>query len=191
LEKKGLIGMVMGIVSIVLVLLAMFSYGYVGGYIEAPIVGKMDVTYGLFGYKIDTPDGEKEFKYNDDEVKDSNVAENAGSARMMLIVGLIMVILFFIFALLAAMGKMGGKIGMIIGIIAGIILLLMGIAAAGALKTGIQDDYQPLGFGYSITNGIMTYMVIIGAILTIVGGVMLKGLGKAPAPAPVPPPPAY
>lgn len=190
MDKKGLVGMVLGIVSIVLVIVALVGINWVNGDVDTGF-GKAEMTYGLFNAKSSFVGVEKTFSYSDDEMSNSSVADSISTPRVVVIVGLVLGVLFLILGLMAAMGKMKGTLPLVLGLLAGIIVLVGAVMAAGAIKSGIEDDYADVG-NYSFGNGSMFYLALVGAILFIVAGVMMKGAGKEqpvampPAMAPAP-----
>jgi hypothetical protein len=173
-----MVGLILGIVVVVLVALALFSTSWVTGNVDTGLGIEMDYNYGLFGVSADIAGESESFSYSDDEMKESAVADNIGTPRIIVIVGLVLAILMIVFGFLAMQGKMAGMLPMIIGLLAGIMLLVGAIMAAGAIKNGIEDDLADSGVGYSFGNGSMFFLTIVAAILAFVGAAMMKGLGK-------------
>ena len=186
--KKGMIGLVLGIVVVVLVAMGLFMNGWVTGYVQYTLTDKVDVSYGLWGF-TNTADGETEsFSYSDDDMKDTEIAKAVGTPRMLILVGLILMILMIVLGFLAMQGKMPGKLALLLGILGGLLLLIGALWAVGSMKSALQTDLE--GAGYELGNGSMFFITLLAAIMAFVAGAMVKSLGKAKEPAAMPPPPA-
>lgn len=187
LGNKGMIGLVLGIVVVILVAVGLFGVGWVTGEIDAGLGIKMDVSYGLWGYSMEFGGESEDGSYSDEGIKDTDLAKNIGTPRIVVILGMVLAIVMIIMGFLAMQGKMSGKLAMIVGILAGVIILVGAIMAVGTIKNELTEDL-PEGTGYSLGNGGMFYITLVAAILAFVAGAMMKGLGKADEPAAMPPP---
>lgn len=146
------------------------------------------------------------------DMGDSEFIDVFNLTQIFVILAIIFTLLFFIFALMVGMGKVGSKIGMILGVLAIVFILISFLYFMVALPSTMEED-DPLDAGISgfwgsdeisIGGDSMSvswgpgwawYLMIVSLILALIGTVFLKGAEPAePAYAPepyaeVPPPP--